>query len=172
MILEDFTEDPQKWQDTAGWQAQQLAESSGPLETPEGWAAAFKAERSGLLPRWQTAQTRFGRTTVGSFQAPSAWPMFATRFLAGALPTVPDLDTPAIALRMLFRRHEPALYGVAAQALKDQHRQRTRSTHGSGDKPLPDGCLRPCAPFRCRRGNNAAETVAAVKVFAPAYRLP
>ena len=38
--------------------------------------------------------------------------------------------------------------------LKDQHRQRTRLTHGSGDKPLPDGCLRPCAPFRWR-GNNA-----------------
>jgi hypothetical protein len=115
VILEDFTEDPQKWQDTAGWQAQQLAESSGPLETPEGWAAAFKAERSGLLPRWQTAQTRFGRTTIGSFQAPSAWPMFATRFLAGALPTVPDLDTPALALRMLSDDIK-ALYGEAAQA--------------------------------------------------------
>lgn len=116
VILEDFTEDPPGWQDTAGWQAPQLVATSDPLETPEDWAAAFEAELSGLLPRWQTAQTRFGRTTVGlSFQAPRAWPMFATRFLAGELPTVPELDTPALALRMLSDDIK-ALYGEAAQA--------------------------------------------------------
>ena len=54
------------------------------------------------MPLWRTAQARFGRTTVGlSFQAPAAWPRFATRFLAGELPAVPELDTPALALRML-----------------------------------------------------------------------
>jgi hypothetical protein len=50
-----------------------------------------------------------------SFQAPPAWPKFATRFLAGELPAVPELDTPALALRMLCDDIK-ALYGEAAQA--------------------------------------------------------
>jgi hypothetical protein len=89
---------------------------TGPLETPHAWAAAFGAELSALLSPWWTAQARFGRTTVGlSFQAPAAWPEFATRFLAGELPSVPELDTPALALRMLSDDIK-ALYGEAAQA--------------------------------------------------------
>ena len=68
------------------------------------------------MPLWRTAQARFGRTTVGlSFQAPAAWPRFAARFLAGELPAVPELDTPALALRMLSDDIK-ALYGEAAQA--------------------------------------------------------
>src|SRR5271156_2372454 len=49
------------------------------------------------------------------FPGPAAWPGFATRFLAGELPTVPELDTPALALRMLADDIK-ALYGEAAQA--------------------------------------------------------
>jgi hypothetical protein len=115
-ILEHFTEDPPGWQDAPGWRAPPLVETDDPLETPGAWAAAFSAELSALLPLWRSAQTRFGRTTVGlSFQAPMAWPRFATRFLAGELPAVPELDTPALALRMLSDDIK-ALYGEAAQA--------------------------------------------------------
>jgi hypothetical protein len=116
VILEDFTEDPPGWTDTAGWRAPALANVPDALETPDAWATAFDAELSTLLPVWRMAQTRFGRTIVGlSFQAPAAWPKFATRFLAGELPTVPELVTPALALRMLCDDIK-ALYGEAAQA--------------------------------------------------------
>lgn len=50
-----------------------------------------------------------------SFQAPAAWPVFAARFLAGELPSVPELGTPALSLRMLCDDIK-ALYGEAAQA--------------------------------------------------------
>jgi hypothetical protein len=50
-----------------------------------------------------------------SFPAPVAWPGFATRFLAGELPAVPERDTPALGLRMLSDDIK-ALYGEAAQA--------------------------------------------------------
>ncbi len=116
VILEDFTEDPPGWLDAPDWRAPALPGTDGPLEGPDAWAAAFGAELSALLPLWRTAQARFGRTTVGlSFQAPAAWPGFATRFLAGELPAVPELDTPALALRMLSDDIK-ALYGEAAQA--------------------------------------------------------
>ena len=116
VILEDFTEDPPGWQDTPNWRAPRLQEVSDALETPDAWAAAFGAELFALQPLWQIAQARFGRTTVGlSFQAPAAWPRFATRFLAGELPVVPELATPALALRMLCDDIK-ALYGEAAQA--------------------------------------------------------
>ena len=116
VILEDFVEDPPGWRDTPDWRAPPLAKVAEPLETPDAWTAAFGAELAVLLPRWQAAQTRFGRTTVGlSFQAPPAWPAFAIRFLVGALPGVPELDTPALALRMLSDDIK-ALYGEAAQA--------------------------------------------------------
>jgi hypothetical protein len=116
VILEDFNEDPPGWQDTPGWWAPTLVQISDPLENPDAWAAAFGAELAALLPLWRIAQTRFGRTTVGlSFQPPAAWPRFATRFLAGELPVVPELATPALALRMLSDDIK-ALYGEAAQA--------------------------------------------------------
>ena len=116
VILDDFNEDPPGWQDAPDWRAPSLVEIGDPLETPDAWAAAFGTELAALLPLWRAAQTRFGRTTVGlSFQAPTAWPRFATRFLAGELPAVPELDTPALALRMLSDDIK-ALYGETAQA--------------------------------------------------------
>ena len=89
---------------------------AGALETPDAWAAAFGAELTALLPLWRAAQARFGRTTVGlSFQARRPGLTFATRFLAGELPRVPELDTAALALRMLCDDIK-AFYGEAAQA--------------------------------------------------------
>jgi len=116
VILEDFIEDPPGWKDTPNWRAPRLPDVSDALETEDAWAAAFGAELSALRPLWQIAQARYGRTTVGlSFQSPAAWPEFATRFLAGELPVVPELATPALALRMLCDDIK-AYYGEAAQA--------------------------------------------------------
>lgn len=116
VVLEDFNEDPPGWLDAPGWRAPGLAVMAGPPQEPDAWAAAFGAELAALLPLWHAARARFGRTSVGlSFQGPSAWPRFAARFLAGELPVVPELDTPALALRMLCDDIK-ALYGEAAQA--------------------------------------------------------
>lgn len=115
-ILEDFPEDPPGWLDTPDWCPPPLPATDIPLQAPDTWKAAFDAELSALLPLWHAAQARFARTTVGlSFQAPAAWPDFTARFLAGELPSVAELDTPALALRMLCDDIK-AFYGEAAQA--------------------------------------------------------
>ena len=170
VILEDFTEDPPSWLDAPGWRGPALTETSGPPKGPEAWAEAFGAELNTLLPLWRTAQARFGRTTVGlSFQAPAAWPRFATRFLAGELPVVPELDTPALALRMLADDIK-ALYGEAAQAegpAPSAHQVDTwfwRQTV-AGQLLL---ALRTAAMVS---ENNALKTVGG-RFFVPAYWLP
>ena len=105
VILADFPDDPPGWLDNPAWTA--------PVTDP---GSAFEAELTALLPLWQAAKQRFGRTSVGlSFQDPSAWPAFAASVLAGGLPTVPELDTTALAVRFLCDDIK-ALYGEAAQA--------------------------------------------------------
>jgi hypothetical protein len=117
VILEDFPEDPPGLQDTPGWCAPVLPAVTTTPNEPHAWATSFAGELALLLPLWRQAQRRFGRTTVGlSFQPPEAWPGFAARFLAGALPGVVELDTPALALRFLCDDVK-ALYGEAAQAV-------------------------------------------------------
>jgi hypothetical protein len=106
VILEDFPDDPPGLTDTPGWVP--------PPTSPDG---AFATELAAMLPRWQTAQARFGRTSVGlSFQDPPAWPAFAAEVLAGGLPAVPPLDTTALSVRFLCDDIK-ALYGEAAQAV-------------------------------------------------------
>ena len=43
VILDDFSEDPPGWRDTPAWRAPPLVQVTGPLETPDAWAAAFRA---------------------------------------------------------------------------------------------------------------------------------
>jgi hypothetical protein len=106
VILEDFPDDPPGWTDNPAWTA--------PAASPSD---DFADELTRLLPLWTTAQARFGRTSVGlSFQEPAAWPAFAAAFLRGELPGVPQLDTPALALRFLCDDIK-ALYGEVAQAV-------------------------------------------------------
>jgi hypothetical protein len=106
VILEDFLDDPPGWVDNPDWVA--------PATTP---SSPFAAELSALLPLWQAAQARFGRTSVGlSFQPPASWPAFAAVVLAGELPVVPQLDTTALSVRFLCDDIK-ALYGEAAQAV-------------------------------------------------------
>ena len=116
VILEDFPEDPPGLRDTPGWKPPPLPALAAAPISPSGWAAAFADELAALMPYWRRAQTRFGRTTTGlSFQPPDAWPGLAARFLAGELPVVAPLETPALALRFLCDDVK-ALYGEAAQA--------------------------------------------------------
>jgi hypothetical protein len=106
VILEDFPDDPPGLTDTPGW--------SPPETTNTG---RFATELNALLPLWQAAQRRFGRTSVGlSFLPPAAWPDFIAQILAGALPITPQLDTTALSVRHLCDDIK-ALYGEAAQAI-------------------------------------------------------
>jgi hypothetical protein len=170
VILEGFTEDPPGWQGTPDWRAPTLVQISEALETPDAWATAFRAELSGLLPLWRIAQTRFGRTTVGlSFQTPAAWPGFATRFLAGELPVVPELATPALALRMLCDDIK-ALYGEAAQAESP-----APSAHQIDEwfwrQTVAGRLLIALRSAAMASENNALKTVGG-RFFVPAYWLP
>jgi hypothetical protein len=170
VILEDLIEDPPGWQDTPGWRAPKLVQISDPLGTPDAWAAAFGAELSALLPLWRIGPARYGRTTVGlSFQAPAAWPSFATRFLAGELPVVPELATPALAMRMLCDDIK-ALYGEAAQADGP-----APSAHQIDEwfwrQTLAGRLLIELRAAAMASENNALKTVGG-RFFVPAYWLP
>ncbi len=106
VILEDFPDDPPGWSDNPAWVA-----------PPASASDPFAAELAGMLPLWQAARARFGRTSVGlSFQPPEAWPAFAAAVLAGDLPVVPQLETTALSVRFLCDDIK-ALYGEAAQAV-------------------------------------------------------
>jgi hypothetical protein len=106
VILQDFPDDPPGWTDNPAWIAPATTVST-----------SFATELTAMLPLWQKAQARFGRTSVGlSFQAPRAWPGFAAAVLDGGLPVVPELDTTALSVRFLCDDIK-ALYGEAAQAV-------------------------------------------------------
>ena len=106
VILEDFPDDPPGWVDNPNW--------SAPVTQPTD---GFAAELTAMLPLWQAAQARFGRTSVGlSFQVPELWPDFAAAVLDGGLPTVKQLGTTALSARFLCDDIK-ALYGEAAQAV-------------------------------------------------------
>jgi hypothetical protein len=105
VILADFNEDPPTWTDTPGWV---------PPAVP---SADFAGELTAILPLWQQAQRRHGRTSVGlGLMAPEAWPAFTSRFLAGELPVNAPFETAALSLRFVCDDIK-ALYGEAAQAI-------------------------------------------------------
>jgi hypothetical protein len=105
VILEDFPDDPPGLRDNPDWTPPAVKRDD------------FAAELAALMPLWQQAQVRFGRTSVGlGFQPPEAWPGCAAKFLAGELPVAPPLDTPALTLRHMCDDIK-ALYGEAAQAV-------------------------------------------------------
>jgi hypothetical protein len=119
VILQDFTEDPPGWADTPGWTPPVLPGTHRPDGfAPGGFAPdEFATELMAILPLWQQAQRRHGRTSVGlSLQPPEAWPAFAARFLAGELPIVAPFETAALSPRFACDDIK-ALYGEAAQAV-------------------------------------------------------
>lgn len=112
VILEDFAEDPPGLIDTPDWVAPALT-----IGGVYGVVEAFRAELAAIMPLWQAAQARFGRTSIGlAQQVPEGWPDFAAAVLAGGLPVVPALETSALSVRFLCDDIK-ALYGEAAQAV-------------------------------------------------------
>lgn len=116
VILEDFPEDPPGLTDTAGWAAPSVTQPAM-FGSPAAWRDAFAAELAAVMPLWDAAKARFGRTSVGlGFQEPSAWPDFVAEVLGGGLPVIAPLDTCALSVRFLCDDIK-ALYGEAAQAV-------------------------------------------------------
>jgi hypothetical protein len=116
VILDHFPDDNPSWFDRPGWEPAVRVPAPGSYAGTAAWEAALRAELKLVLPVWERFKARFGRTTVGlAGQPPEDWPVFATSFLDGTLPTVPLHDTPALALRFLADDLK-ALYGEAVQA--------------------------------------------------------
>jgi hypothetical protein len=155
VILEDFPDDPPGWADNPEWVA--------PATTP---SRPFAAELSALLPLWQAAQARFGRTSVGlSFQPPAAWPAFAAAVLAGELPVVPQLDTAALSVRFLCDDIK-ALYGEAAQAVGPAPSAR-QVDNWFWRQTAAGALLQALRTVAMASGNNALKTVGG-RFFVPA----
>ncbi|WP_428491306.1 hypothetical protein [Rhodopila sp.] len=155
VILEDFPDDPPGWVDHPGWTA--------PGTDPSD---AFAAELTAMLPLWQVAQARFGRTSVGlSFQAPEAWPGFVAALLDGGLPTVAALGTTALSARFLCDDIK-ALYGEAAQAVGPA--PSARQVDGwFWRRTAAGGLLRRLRLVAMQSENNALKTVGG-RFFVPA----
>ena len=116
VILEDFPDDPPGLMDNHDWSPPPVTQART-FAAPSDWKAAFSAELAAVMPLWQAANARFGRTSVGlSFQEPASWPGFAADVLAGGLPVVAELETCALSVRFLCDDVK-ALYGEAAQSV-------------------------------------------------------
>ena len=155
VILEDFPDDPPGWVDNTGWTA--------PVMHP---ADGFAAELTAMLPLWQVAQARFGRTSVGlSFQVPEAWPGFAAAVLDGGLPAVAELGTTALSVRHMCDDIK-ALYGEAAQAVGPAPSARQVDTWFWRQTAAGE-LLRALRLVAMDSGNNALKTVGG-RFFVPA----
>ncbi|MBY0333877.1 MAG: hypothetical protein K2X49_24740 [Acetobacteraceae bacterium] len=98
VILEDFAEDAPNERDTPGWRPPFALPAPPSADLP----AALAAEIAHLRPWWDSAQARFGRTTVGLCGLPpEAWPGYAGPFLDGDVPEAPSAFSPALTLRYL-----------------------------------------------------------------------
>jgi hypothetical protein len=120
VLLVDFPDDAPSMRDTAAWTAPTVPEPR--LPSPPGtdaaaWIAGVQAELAQVIPLWQAAQQRFGRTTVGNSRLEvAAWAPFAARFLGGEIPDSPiEGISPAVLMRYIADDLK-ALYAEAAQA--------------------------------------------------------
>ena len=123
VILEDFAADAPSMRDNPGWSPQVVLTG---MATPAAcdvaaWTKAITAELAKVIPHWEAAQHRFGRTTVGlSRLKPEAWAPFAAQFLTGAVPESPMQGlSPALVVRYIADDMK-ALYAEAAQAIGPQ----------------------------------------------------
>ncbi len=116
VVLAHFPDDNPSHFDRPDWHPSVTVPPPEHYADAAAWEDAFRDELECVLPAWERFEARFGRSTVGlSGQSLQDWPGFATAFLRGALPTVPEHDTAALALRFLCDDIK-ALYGEAVQA--------------------------------------------------------
>ena len=144
VILEDFPDDPPSWRDHNGWHpAVTVSARPRPANGDvAGWSAALAAELAEIMPAWEKAKARFGRTMVGvSGQAPRAWAPFAAEFLSGRIPASPVAGlSPALAVRHLADDLK-ALYAEAVQAEGEQSSARQINTWFWGPSGRGSGTL-------------------------------
>lgn len=122
-IIIDFPDDAPSMRDTDGW-AQQVMRPDRLAAMPtnaDGWAVALAAEIAELLPHWEKAQQRFGRTTVGNSRIkPEQWAPFAAQFPSGAIPESPVAGISSGVMLRYVADDLKALYAEAVQAIGPQ----------------------------------------------------
>ena len=123
VLLEDFPDDAPSMRDVTDWSPQVVVpEFKTPAVTDTAaWVAGLAAELKSIMPHWQAAQHRFGRTTVGlSRLQPEAWAPYAVQFLSGPEPKSPvEGLSPALLVRYVADDIK-ALYTEAVQAIGPQ----------------------------------------------------
>jgi hypothetical protein len=171
VILEDFPEDPPGWFDQPEWIFP--AHLPGSDIAADTWRAPidrFAAELALVLPLWETAQARYGRTTVGlAGQTPDKWPDFLAAVLRGELPVVPLHETTALSLRFLCDDIK-ALYSEAAQSIGPAPASRQIDTW-FWQATVAGQLLIALRRLAIASDNNALKTVGA-RFFVPAPFLP
>ena len=123
VLLVDFPDDAPSMQDTSGWKPQVVlpARYSALPKDAAAWVGALSAELNKVLPHWEAARHRFGRTTVGNSRLPpEQWAPFASRFLSGEIPESPVIGLSAAVVVRLIADDLKALYAEAVQAIGPQ----------------------------------------------------
>ena len=161
VLLEDFPEDAPSMRDRTDWAPQVVVPE---FKTPAAgdsaaWIAGLAAELKSVIPHWEAAQHRFGRTTVGlSRLKPEAWVPYAVQFLAGAVPAespVPGLS-PAVVVRYVADDMK-ALYTEAVQAIGPQP-SGLQATSWFWNETMAADLLRALRTAALTSGNNGFKT--------------
>ncbi len=169
VLLDDFQDDAPGWKDTPGWQTP-FNLPAPHLPAPgdvRGWSEALAAELMLLRPYHERFGARFGRTTVGISQQPSAaWPDYAATFLGGAMPLPPPgLPTAPVALRFMADDIK-AFYSEAAQSAEPSPSSR-QLERWFWSRTVAAGLLRELRTAGMASESNALRTVAG-RFFVPA----
>jgi hypothetical protein len=104
--------------DTAGWQSSiELAAPPSALPaTAREWAAALEAELLSVMPTWQAAHSKSGRTMVANARlAPMDWAPYASQFLDGSIPESPVAGISSAVLLRYTADDIKAMYYEAVQ---------------------------------------------------------
>jgi hypothetical protein len=117
-LLVDFPDDAPSMRDTDGWVPQvTVPPPPASLPTaPADWSAALETELASVIPHWEAARRRFGRTTVGNSRlSPAEWPAYTALFLAG---TVPESPVPGVSASVVLRYVADDLKSLYAEAVQ------------------------------------------------------
>jgi len=171
VILEDFADDPPGWSDCPGWRTPIVAAPADPVPaSPAAWTDRFAAELASIVPFWELAKTRYGRSTIGlSGQPLEHWPGFVGAILRGELPAAAPHETAALSLRFLCDDIK-ALYSEAAQSVGDAPATR-QIEDWFWRKTVAGNLLIDLRRVALTSSNNALKTVGA-RFFVPTPYLP
>ena len=160
VLLEDFPEDAPSMRNIPDWQPQVVVPD---FKTPAAgdtaaWLAGLTAELKSVMPHWEAAQHRFGRTTVGlSRLKPETWAPYAVQFLAGPEPKSPVEGLSAAVVMRYVADDLKALYMEAVQAIGPQPTG-LQVTSWFWDKTLAADLLRALRTAALTSENNGFKT--------------